>query len=88
VSVGTSANLGFCAEVCAIADMIKNGETQIELIVAAGPEGKIITPCGRCRELMFQINRKNEHAKIMLSDDETISLQKLLPHPWQDYWPE
>lgn len=86
LSVGTAANLGFCAEVCAIADMIKNGETQTEEAVAVGPLGEYITPCGRCRELMFQINRENLKTKIRLSATKSITLEKLLPHRWQDYW--
>ncbi len=85
LSVGTSANLGFCAEVCAMAQMIKEGETEINEIVATGPNGELITPCGRCRELMFQINRNNLKAKILLADDKFITLEELLPHRWQDY---
>ena len=86
LSVGTSANLGFCAEVCAMAQMIKEGETEIIEIVASGPNGELITPCGRCRELMFQINRNNLKTKIILGGDKTITLEELLPHRWQDYW--
>ena len=88
LSVGTSANLGFCAEVCAMAQMIKEGETEIVKIVASGPEGELITPCGRCRELMFQINRNNLKTKVLLADNKFITLEELLPHRWQDYWSE
>lgn len=88
LSVGTSANLGFCAEVCAMAQMIREGETEIVEIVATGPNGELITPCGRCRELMFQINRNNLKTKILLADDKFITLEKLLPNRWQDYWSE
>ncbi len=88
LSVGTSANLGFCAEVCAMAQMIKEGETEIIEIVATGPNGELITPCGRCRELMFQINRNNLKTKVLLADDIYITLEELLPHRWQDYWSE
>lgn len=86
ISVGTSANLGFCAEVCAISEMIKCGETKVEMLVTVEPKGKLITPCGRCRELMYQINRKNLSAKIMLAEDEYVTLEELLPHRWQDLW--
>ncbi len=88
LSVATSANLGFCAEVCAIAQMIKDNDTQIDIAVAVEPSGKIIPPCGRCRELMYQINAENLQAKIMLSETKTITLEKLLPHRWQEYWPQ
>lgn len=88
LSVGTSANLGFCAEVCAMAQMIKEGETEILEIVATGANGELITPCGRCREFMFQINRNNLKTKILLADDKFITLEELLPHRWQDYWSE
>jgi len=41
--------------------------------------GNIIPPCGRCRELMYQIDR-------ILSKDKFLTLDELLPHRWQDYW--
>lgn len=88
LSVSTHANLGFCAEVCALAEMIKNGETKIETVVAIGPSGEFITPCGRCRELMYQINHDNLKTKIMLSETKSITLEELLPHRWQEYWKE
>lgn len=87
ISMGTSANLGFCAEVCAIADMIKHGETEVAILVGVGPEGAMITPCGRCRELLFQIDRKNLATKVMVGKDKTVTLADLLPHRWQEYWP-
>jgi cytidine deaminase len=85
-SISTSANLGHCAEVTAIAQMINEGETEIEYVVGVGGQGELITPCGRCRELMFQINRSNLKALIALSEDKTVTLEELLPHRWQDYW--
>lgn len=88
VSVNTSCNLGFCAEVCAMAEMIKDEETEIEIVVAVGRHGELIPPCGRCRELMYQINRKNLHAKILIDKNETTTLEEFLPHRWQDYWGE
>ena len=59
--------------------MLKNRETQIEMIVAVNSK-KIYPPCGRCREMMWQINRNNINTKVILDYDKQVSLEELLPH--------
>jgi cytidine deaminase len=54
------------------------------MIVAINNDGKIYPPCGRCREMMYQVNKLNLDAKIILSDTKTVRLRFLLPMPWQD----
>ena len=49
VCFDVSCGIGFCAEHAAAAEMIKGGETQIEMIVAVCEAG-VLAPCGRCRE--------------------------------------
>lgn len=79
ICIDLPSGIGFCAEHSAISEMIKNRETEIEMIVAVTNE-KIYSPCGRCREMIYQINPKNLATKVIISDDECISLDKLLPH--------
>ena len=86
INLKTSGDLGFCAEVSALAQVITAGETVVETVVAINSEGEIIPPCGRCRELLYQINRQNLETKIIFSSTESKTLEELLPHRWQEYW--
>ena len=82
INIEVACGIGFCAEHSAIAEMLKNRETRIEMIVAANSES-IIPPCGRCRELMFQIDCKNLNTKVYLSDEKYMTLDELLPKRWE-----
>jgi cytidine deaminase len=80
-----ACGLGFCGEIGAILSMLKTGETKIRKIVAVSNDFRYMPPCGRCRELMFQIDRKNLNTEIILKD-KTVKLVKLLPERWQELW--
>lgn len=49
VCIDTASTLGMCAERNAIANMITNGESQIDKVVAVMSDGRIGPPCGACR---------------------------------------
>ena len=83
VSIDAACGIGFCAEHSAIAQMITNKETKIKAIVAINENKKIIPPCGRCRELMYQINNKNLNTYIIM-EKEILKLKNLLNHRWQE----
>ncbi len=82
IDIDVACGIGFCAEHSAIAEMLKNRETEIEMIVATNAES-IIPPCGRCRELMFQVNCKNANTKVYLSKEKYMTLDELLPMRWE-----
>jgi len=82
IDIDVACGIGFCAEHSAIAEMLKNRETQIEMIVATNKES-IIPPCGRCRELMFQVDCKNVNTKVYLSKEKYMTLDELLPNRWE-----
>lgn len=82
VNIDVACGIGFCAEHSAIAEMLKHRETQIEMIVAVN-ERAIIAPCGRCRELMFQVNEKNKLTKVYLTEERYVTLNELLPIRWE-----
>jgi cytidine deaminase len=84
VSIVVACGLGFCAEASAIADMLKNKETKIKMAVAITFEGKIIPPCGRCRELMYQVDKSNLDAEIIVGENNIVKLKNLLPETWAD----
>jgi cytidine deaminase len=79
VSIHAYCGVGFCAEHGAIGAMVTAGEERIEAIVAVGPDGNIMSPCGRCRELIFQVDERNMDTRVVLNEDETVSLSELLP---------
>ncbi len=85
ISISAACGIGFCAEHSAIAQMITKGETEIKQIVAINSYEKILPPCGRCRELMFQINPKNLRTKIIIAHHKILLLEELLPERWQDF---
>ena len=84
VSIDTASTLGMCGERNAIANMITNGESQIEKVVAIGPDGKVGSPCGACREYMMQLDKNSGDIQILLDfkTRKTITLKELLPDWW------
>ena len=86
VNIDASCGIGFCAEHSAIAEMLKHRESEIEILVAVNTKKEIAPPCGRCRELIYQINEANANTKIVMNLNDTITLKELLPHHWLDIW--
>ena len=74
-----ACSLGFCAEHAAIAEMLKCQESEISLLVAVTHDGNVLPPCGRCREMMWQLSAANKDAMIILSVNEAQPLRDLLP---------
>ncbi len=83
VSIHACCGVGSCAEHSAIASMVTNGEYKIKKIAAVSSDGIILPPCGKCRELMYQINKENIDADIIVGGNKTAKLRDLLPDPWQ-----
>lgn len=77
--IDSNCALGNCAEYAAIAEMLKNNESEIDKIVAYAAKGKIYSPCGRCRELIRMVNTSNLETKVMVSENKICKLKDLLP---------
>ena len=60
----------------------KAGESEIEAIVAVC-DGEVVPPCGRCRELIRQVNKSNARTRILVARGRTAFLSELLPFEWQ-----
>ena len=84
VCIDTASTLGMCAERNAIANMITNGESKIDKVVAVMPDGRIGAPCGACREYMLQLDKDSPNIEILLDLESrnTITLGELTPHWW------
>ena len=86
VCIDTSSSLGMCAERNAMANMITNGESKIDKVVAIMPNGKVGAPCGACREFMMQLDRDSRDIEILMDYEsrKVVRLGKLCP----DWWTE
>lgn len=84
VCIDTASTLGMCAERNAIANMITNGESQIDKVVAIMPDGKVGSPCGACREFMMQLDKDSGNIEILLDleTEKTVKLKELIPNWW------
>jgi cytidine deaminase len=84
VCIDTACSMGFCAEHSAAAAMITAGEHIIKKVIAVNYDGKILPPCGRCREFLSQLADENMNAEIMVKENIVVTLKDLLPHDWRD----
>ena len=84
VCIDTASSLGMCAERNAIANMLTNGESQIEKIVAVLSDGSVVAPCGVCRESMMQLVKDSGEIEVLLDYEErkVSKLKELLPNWW------
>ena len=85
VNMDLTCGIGFCAEHSAVARMLEARETRIEAIVAVWDNGHIFPPCGRCREMLLQVNAANLGTRVLLAPLEVRTLAELMPFRWQDY---
>ncbi len=82
-AVNVKANVGrvsVCAEAIAIGMAAAAGDTDIERIVAVDHKGRVISPCGMCREM---ISDYAPHAEVIVSGNDGLKILKvadLLPH--------
>jgi len=82
-AVNVKANVGrvsVCAEAVAIGMAAAAGDTDIEMIVAVDHKGRVISPCGMCREM---ISDYAPQAEVIISGGDGMKILKvadLLPH--------
>jgi len=83
VCIDTSSSMGFCAEHAAAAAMVTAGENHVIKMVAVNWDGKVLPPCGRCREFINQLHTDNVNAEVMVSAEKVVTLRELLPFDWR-----
>ena len=86
ICIDVPCSIGLCAEQTAIAEMLKHGETQIRRIVAVYEDGSILPPCGRCRELISQVDTRNGEVIVLVAEGREVTLNELLPERWDRKW--
>lgn len=85
VCIDGACTLGICAERNAIFNMITSGESEIRRVIAINWDGKAMSPCGACRELMTQL-MPNNYKEIEITTNyetgEITTLGELTPKWW------
>lgn len=84
VCIDTSSSMGFCAEHAAAAAMVTAGESRVVKMVAVLWDGRILPPCGRCREFISQLHPNNPDAEVIVGEGKIVSLRELLPYDWRE----
>lgn len=82
VNIDVPCSMGFCAEHAAIAAMVTAGESRIVRLVAVHHTGRVIPPCGRCREFVCQIDEGNAQCQVLLEGGRVVCMAELLPERW------
>ncbi len=82
VCVDTDCSLGMCAERNALSTMITNGEFDIDTVIAVNKSGKVLPPCGACREFMGQFSHSSEIQVVVDNAGTIVRLADLMPFPY------
>ena len=84
VCIDTACSMGFCAEHAAAAAMVTAGESRVLKMLAVNWDGRVMPPCGRCREFISQLHDDNLHTEVLVAENTVLTLQALLPHDWRE----
>lgn len=72
-----------CGEVSAICNAVNHGERDLDVIVAVRRDGtggyRILPPCGRCREMIADMNREAQVIVGTLDGPYRVAISELLP---------
>ncbi len=72
-----------CGEVAAVCCMVAGGSRDLDTIVAVRVNGsgayKILSPCGRCREVVYDFNPRAWVIVGKLGAEQKIPISELLP---------
>ena len=59
-----------------------SGESKVIALAAVNWDGDIVSPCGRCREFIYQVDPANAETVVILAGGRTMTLKELLPEHW------
>ena len=77
----SSFGMTICAERNAVGSAVADGERKIKAVAIFSPKKKICTPCGACRQVLYEFESDVGIDVILQSDDGVIviPLKELLP---------
>lgn len=82
VCIDTDCSLGMCAERNAISTMITNGEFEIKMVAAVDKKGRVLPPCGACREFMMQLKNSSDIEVLVDNKGTVVKLKDLMPYSY------
>jgi cytidine deaminase len=73
-----------CAEANAIGTMVAQGERHIQEILILGPTDNLCTPCGACRQLIYEFAAEDTLIHLATTQGIKLSapLREFLPYPF------
>ncbi len=71
-----------CAEAVALGMGAAAGDTDVEAIVAVGPDGAVVAPCGMCRELISDYAPEARVIVPVPGGVEAVPIAELLPNKY------
>ena len=71
-----SYGLGLCAECGLVSNLIATGGGKLIAVVCVGGDGNFLSPCGRCRQLLFEHGGSE---LLLMTPDGPTPMSKMLP---------
>lgn len=86
VNVDLFCGLGYCAKRNAAGTMLTEGERVVRRVVCVDKRGNLMTPCGSCREFLYQLSPENVNTKFLtdLEEERYKTLGEFLPDWWNE----
>ena len=77
----SSFGMTICAERNAVGSAVADGERKIKAVAIFSPKKKNCTPCGACRQVLYEFASDEDIDVILQSDDGVVvvPLKELLP---------
>ncbi|MCK5078176.1 MAG: cytidine deaminase, partial [Calditrichia bacterium] len=69
-----------CGEAVALGSAATAGEPDIDTIVAVDETGRIVSPCGMCREMISDYSPDAKVIILINNKPAKVSISELLPH--------
>lgn len=82
VCIDTDCSLGMCAKRNALSTMITNREYDVIMIIAVNKNGKVLPPCGACREFMMHLSNSSDIQVVVDNNGTIIKLKDLVPYSY------
>ena len=80
ICIDTSSSLGMCAERNALSTMLTNNENDVDKVLSVYKDGRVMPPCGACREFMMQLGGDAKNIEILINNNgKTAKLKDLMP---------
>lgn len=79
----SSYGLSICAEREAVFKAISSGEKDLDTIVVVTDSNKLITPCGACRQVIWEFSKNLTIVVVNLKGKKKkFKIKELLAHPF------